>query len=135
MENKFGVPLGLSPKCILQPQSAHKFRVTPRGLDKEVSSFITQQVIDAKMDFVKKYLIIRIRASVLEESLSAVMSFSESSIAPLIEALDGGNDKVLFSLHFQRSKLIRHEFNFSYENSGILMHDMEWSFNSVSLRP
>jgi hypothetical protein len=41
----------------------------------------------------------------------------------------------IFTLHFLGTKLEKHDLNFSYGNSKPAIHDLEWSFSSVSAIP
>jgi hypothetical protein len=129
----FGVPLGDGKRGgILQPLPAWRFRVSPKSVGKDHAHDFMAQVEDVFIDFVARIVKVKVRATVLAETFDAVLHVASLGNAPRVEAMDGGDD-VLFTLDFGLTKLTRHDFALSYANPASAVHELEWSFKTVSV--
>lgn len=136
LEN-FGVPTGKNTGRggILMPLQRYRFRAIANNCSPGVIDAFAQQVSNARIDFVKRTISIEVRMTVAKESFDAVLAVTSTGLAPTIEALDGGDDGVLFRLYASGAKLTKHEVVFDYADSSYVIHDLEWSFTSCNLRP
>lgn len=129
----FGVPLdGGGRGGILKPIQAYQFRVIPQQVSPEIQNSFAQQIVSAKFDFVNSRLTVRVRATILRKSFEDVLIVAQNELAPLVQPLDGG-DGALFTIMPCGSKLVRYEVVFDYGDGGFLVHEMEWSFTSISI--
>ena len=116
---------------IVQPLFAYKFRLDIAGLDSDLDHHILTNTVDVHVDLLNKVIAAKIRASIDPHSFDAVKLAISNNLTPIIGLIHG--EEPIFSLHFQQTNIIKHDLHLSYEAGGVLVHDIQWSFQRMSL--
>lgn len=123
----YGIPISNSKPGIVMPWKAFRFRIwgCPEG--------VTTNSQNVDIDFANCKIKLNVRATILPQDFLDVMRFS-SLCNFEIDAMDGGNDGVFFSLVPTALKLLSHTMSLDYGVSTPAMHVFEFSFHDIAVR-
>jgi len=122
-DKKLGVPTWDGTRSgIIMPVPAYRFRLA--GCDNDV----TQQVEKIEFDMAAKTVSLKVRATILAQTMDAALAFS-SNTDWHVEVLDNMDRAALYGLKAIGLKLVEHKLPFSYGESQNLTHSYKFSFH------
>ncbi len=115
---------------LFQPQPAFRFRVIP-SIQPELSSIFSLEVDNAMIDLKNKTLAVEVRHSSRPDLFEAISEALGTSTIK-VDLMDGSYDNAHQSYSTVNTKLVSHEFEFSYSDNKSLIHRIVWSFSHLN---
>lgn len=122
---------------ILMPALANRWRavINSRRTEHEWDLF-SMQVVRCSVSYKTKIIDILVEQNIRADLHEVIFELMSKPFQFRIDCLDGGTDGVggvYYSTEFMEARVVSHELDYNYANSGTLKHHLVLSFDSLQM--